>query len=97
MPGIFMGQGELASLISHAVSGGKALKGFLGMRRLQEITTKECEQLQSFVRKAYSQSKSRSGATLNRHIYLLSAVCSRAIAEERLNFNPCIRIKDEPR
>lgn len=67
------------------------------MRRLQEITTRECEQLKSFLKKGLTpRGKSRSGATINRHIYLLSAVCSRAIAEERLNFNPCIRIKDEP-
>jgi hypothetical protein len=67
------------------------------MRRLQEITTKECEQLKSFLKKGLTpRGKSRSGATINRHIYLLSAVCSRAIAEERFNFNPCIRIKDEP-
>lgn len=80
-----------------AVSRGKALKEFFATQKLQEITTKECERLKAFLKRGDTpRGKPRSGTTINRYIYLLSAVCSRAIAEERLNSNPCIRIKDEP-
>lgn len=80
-----------------AESRGKALKSFFAGRTLQEITTKECERLKGFLKKGHTpRGKSRSGATINRHIYLLSAVCSRAIAEESLTSNPCSRINDEP-
>lgn len=80
-----------------AVSRGKALKEFFAAGKLQEITTKECERLKVFLKRGHTvRGKPRSGTTINRYIYLLSAVCSRAIAEERLNSNPCIRIEDEP-
>lgn len=80
-----------------AVSRGKLLKEFLGMQKLQDITTKECERLKLFLKRGDTpRGKPRSGTTINRYVYLLSAVLSRAILEERLNSNPCIRIKDEP-
>ncbi len=80
-----------------AVSRGKVLKEFFATLKLQDITTKECERLKVFLKRGDTpRGKPRSGTTINRYVYLLSAVCSRAIAEERLNSNPCIRIKDEP-
>jgi integrase len=80
-----------------AVSRGQVLKEFFATQKLQEITTQECERLKAFLKRGDTpRGKPRSGTTINRYIYLLSAVCSRAIAEERLNSNPCIRIKDEP-
>jgi integrase len=81
----------------NAESRGKELRKFFATRKLQEITTKECERLKAFLKRGDTpRGKPRSGTTINRYIYLLSAVCSRAIAEERLTSNPCIRIKDEP-
>jgi hypothetical protein len=78
------------------VSGARA-RTFAGWRRARPITTKECERLKVFLKRGDTpRGKPRSGTTINRYIYLLSAVCSRAIAEERLNSNPCIRITDEP-
>ena len=80
-----------------AVSRGKVLKQFFATQKLQEITTKECERLKMFLKRGDTRrGKPRSGTTINRYVYLLSAVCSRAIVEERLNSNPCIRIQDEP-
>jgi len=80
-----------------AVSRGKFLKQFFATLKLQEITTKECERLKMFLKRGNTRrGKPRSGTTINRYVYLLSAVCSRAIVEERLNSNPCIRIQDEP-
>jgi integrase len=79
------------------VSRGKLLKEFFATQKLQDITTKECERLKLFLKRGDTpRGKPRSGTTINRYVYLLSAVLSRAILEERLNSNPCIRIKDEP-
>jgi hypothetical protein len=38
----------------------------------------------------------RKGATVNRYVYLLSAIFSRAIRDEVVDFNPCSRFEQEP-
>jgi integrase len=85
------------SRVLDAESRIKKLKAFFGNRPLQEITRRDVERFQSSLRdKKTKRHTPRKGATVNRYIYLLSAIFSRATLEEVVDFNPCSRFEQEP-
>ncbi|MDX6499907.1 MAG: hypothetical protein QOG23_3167 [Blastocatellia bacterium] len=85
------------SRIVDAESRVKRLKEFFGNRPLREITRRDVERFQSSLRdKKTKRQTPRKGATVNRYIYLLSAIFSRATLEEVVDFNPCSRFEQEP-
>ncbi len=80
-----------------AVSRGKLLTEFFGDQLLPDITARDVKRFKSSLKSSETPRGSlRSGSTVNRYIYLLSAVCSHAIGEEVMSENPCARINDEP-
>jgi site-specific recombinase XerD len=80
-----------------AESRVKKLKEFFGNRFLREITRRDVERFQSSLRGKKTRRKApRKGATVNRYIYLLSAIFSRAALDEFADFNPCSRFEQEP-
>jgi len=79
-----------------AESRVKKLKEFFGNRFLREITRRDVERFQSSIRGKKTRRKApRAGATVNRYIYLLSAIFSRAAIDEFADFNPCSRLERE--
>src|SRR5260370_9270730 len=85
------------SRIVDAESRVKRLKEFFGNGPLREITRRDVERFQSFLRdKKTKRQTPRKGATVNRYIYRLSASFSRASLEEVVDFNPCSRFEQEP-
>lgn len=85
------------SRVLDAESRVKRLKEFFGNRPLREITRRDVERFQSSLRdKKTNRQTPRKGATVNRYIYLLSAIFSRATLEEVVDFNPCSRFEQEP-
>ena len=85
------------SRVVDAESRVKRLKEFFGNRPLREITRRDVERFQSSLRdKKTNRPTPRKGATVNRYIYLLSAIFSRATLEEVVDFNPCSRFEQEP-
>jgi hypothetical protein len=79
-----------------AESRFKKLKAFFRDRPLREITRRDVERFQSSLRgKETNRNTSRKGATVNRYIYLLSAIFSRA-AVEIVDSNPCSKFEQEP-
>ncbi len=85
------------SRVVDAESRVKRLKEFFGNGPLREITRRDVERFQSFLRdKKTKRQTPRKGATVNRYIYLLSAIFSRATLEEVVDFNPCSRFEQEP-
>jgi integrase len=80
-----------------AESRVKKLKEFFGNRFLREITRRDVERFQSSLRgKKTTRKAPRKGATVNRYIYLLSAIFSRAALDEFADFNPCSKFEQEP-
>jgi integrase len=80
-----------------AISRGKLLTDFFGDQLLLDITARDVQRFKSSLKSSSTPRGSlRSGSTVNRYIYLLSAVCSHAITEEIMSENPCARINDEP-
>ena len=80
-----------------AESRVKKLKEFFGDRPLREISRRDVERFQSSLRgKKTKRLTSRKGATVNRYIYLLSAIFSRAAVDEIVDFNPCSKFEKEP-
>jgi hypothetical protein len=64
---------------------------------LSDITRREVERFQMTLRgKKTPREAPRKGATVYRYVYLLSAVFSRAIRDEVVDFNPCSRFEHEP-
>jgi len=64
---------------------------------LSDITRRDVERFQSTLRgKQTPRETPRKGATVNRYVYLLSAIFSRAIRDEVVDFNPCSRFEQEP-
>ncbi len=62
-----------------------------------EITRRDVERFQSSLRgKETRRYTPRKGATVNRYIYLLSAIFSRAAVDEIVDFNPCSKFEQEP-
>lgn len=85
------------SRVLDAESRVKKLKEFFGNRFLREITRRDVERFQSSLRGKKTRRKApRAGATVNRYIYLLSAIFSRAALDEFADFNPCSRFEQEP-
>ncbi len=85
------------SRVVDAESRVKRLKEFFGNRPLREITRRDVERFQSSLRdKKTKRQTPRKGATVNRYIYLLSAIFSRATLDEVVDFNPCSRFEQEP-
>lgn len=85
------------SRVVDAESRVKKLKEFFGNRFLREITRRDVERFQSSLRGKKTRRKApRKGATVNRYIYLLSAIFSRAALDEFADFNPCSRFEQEP-
>jgi integrase len=85
------------SRVVDAESRVKRLKAFFGSRPLREITRRDVERCQSSLRdKKTKRQTPRKGATVNRYIYLLSAIFSRAALDEVVDFNPCSRFEQEP-
>jgi integrase len=85
------------SRVLDAESRVKKLKAFFGNRPLREITRRDVERFQSSLRdKKTKRQTPRKGAAVNRYIYLLSAIFSRATLEEVVDFNPCSRFEQEP-
>ena len=79
------------------MSRGKLLTEFFGDQLLPDITARDVKRFKSSLKSTETPRGSlRSGSTVNRYIYLLSAVCSHAIGEEVMSENPCARINDEP-
>lgn len=75
----------------------KKLKEFFGDRPLREISRRDVERFQASLRgKKTKRLTSRKGATVNRYIYLLSAIFSRAAVDEIVDFNPCSKFEKEP-
>jgi hypothetical protein len=64
---------------------------------LSDITRRDVDRFQSTLRgKKTPRETPRKGATVNRYVYLLSAIFSRAIRDEVVDFNPCSRFEQEP-
>lgn len=64
---------------------------------LSDITRHDVERLQTTLRGKKTPRKApRKGATVNRYVYLLSAIFSRAIRDEVVDFNPCRKFDREP-
>jgi len=64
---------------------------------LSDITRRDVERFQATLRgKKTPRETPRKGATVNRYVYLLSAIFSRAIRDEVVDFNPCNRFEQEP-
>ena len=64
---------------------------------LSDITRRDVERFQTTLRgKKTPREAPRKGATVNRYVYLLSAIFSRAIRDEVVDFNPCNRFEQEP-
>lgn len=86
-----------ASAYRDAVSRGKLIKEFFGDQSIQDITAIDCERFKAALKKDQTPRKSlRSDATVNRYIYLLSAICTRAIREDVISVNPCARLANDP-
>ncbi len=86
-----------ASRVRDAESRVKKLKAYFGNRFLREITRRDVERFQASLRDKKSKRKTfRKGGTVNRYIYLLSAIFSRAAVDEMADFNPCTRFEQEP-
>src|SRR6476660_3300214 len=86
-----------ASQVLDAESRVKKLKEFFGNRMLRDITRRDVERFQLTLRgKQTPRETPRKGATVNRYVYLLSAIFSRAIRDEVVDFNPCSRFEQEP-
>jgi integrase len=84
------------SRVVDAESRVKRVKEFFGNRSLREITRRDVERFQSSLRdKKTRRQTPRKGATVNRYIYLLSAIFSRAALDEVVDFNPCSRFEQE--
>lgn len=80
-----------------AVSRGKLVTDFFGDQILPDITPQDVKRFKSSLKSSEtSRGSLRSGSTVNRYVYLLSAVCSHAIQEEIMTDNPCALINDEP-
>lgn len=85
------------SQVVDAESRVKKLKEFFGNRMLSDITRRDVERFQTTLRgKKTLREAPRKGATVNRYVYLLSAIFSRAIRDEVVDFNPCSRFEQEP-
>src|SRR5215510_5323156 len=85
------------SQVVDAESRVKKLKECFGNRMLSDITRRDVERFQSTLRgKQTPRETPRKGATVNRYVYLLSAIFSRAIRDEVVDFNPCSRFEQEP-
>jgi integrase len=85
------------SQVVDAESRVKKLKEFFGNRMLSDITRRDVERFQTTLRgKQTPRETPRKGATVNRYVYLLSAIYSRAIRDEVVDFNPCSRFEQEP-
>ena len=90
-------QEKKASQVLDAESRVKKLKEFFGNRMLSDITRRDVERFQSTLRgKQTPRETPRKGATVNRYVYLLSAIFSRAIRDGVVDFNPCSRFEQEP-
>ena len=77
------------SQVVDAESRVKKLKEFFGNRMLSNITRRDVERFQMTLRgKKTPREGPRKGATVNRYVYLLSAIFSRAIRDEVVDFNP---------
>jgi integrase len=86
-----------ASQVLDAESRVRKLKEFFGNRMLSDITRRDVERFQLTLRgKKTARKVLRKGATVNRYVYLLSAIFSRAIRDEVVDFNPCNRFEQEP-
>jgi hypothetical protein len=80
-------QEKKRSRVVDAESRVKRLKEFFGNRSLREITRRDVERFQGSLRgKKTRRQTPRKGATVNRYIYLLSAVFSRAALDEVVDF-----------
>src|SRR5688572_27238673 len=85
-----------ASQVMDAESRVKQVKEFFGNRMLSDITRRDVERFQLTLRgKKTPRKVPRKGATINRYVYLLSAIFSRAIRDEVVDFNPCTRFDQE--
>lgn len=85
------------SRLLDAESRVKKLKPFFRDRPLREITRRDVEHFQTSLRgKDTQRLTKRKGATVNRYIYLLSAIFSRAAVDEIVDFNPCSKFEQEP-
>lgn len=85
------------SRVLDAESRVKKLKAFFRDRPLREISRRDVERFQASLRgKETKRLTSRKGATVNRYIYLLSAIFSRAAVDEIVDFNPCSKFEKEP-
>jgi integrase len=90
-------KGKKASQVLDAESRVKKLKEFFGNRILSDITRRDVERFQLTLRGKNTPRKiPRKGATVNRYVYPLSAIFSRAIRDEVVDFNPCNRFEQEP-
>ena len=86
-----------ASQVLDAESRVRKLMEFFGNRMLSDITRRDVERFQLTLRgKKTPRKVARKGATVNRYVYLLSAIFSRAIRGEVVDFNPCNRFEQEP-
>jgi integrase len=86
-----------ASRVRDAESRVKKLKAYFGNRFLREITRRDVERFQASLRDKKTKRKTlRKGGTVNRYIYLLSAIFSRAAIDEMADFNPCAKVEREP-
>ncbi|MGQ0763099.1 MAG: tyrosine-type recombinase/integrase [Acidobacteriota bacterium] len=86
-----------ASRVRDAESRVKKLKAYFGNRFLREITRRDIERFQASLRDKKTKRKTlRKGGTVNRYIYLLSAIFSRAAIDAMADFNPCARFEQEP-
>jgi hypothetical protein len=71
------------SQVVDAESRVKKLKECFGNRMLSDITRRDVERFQTTLRgKKTPREAPRKGATVNRYVYLLSAIFSRAIRDE---------------
>jgi len=85
------------SRVIDAESRVKKLKAFFRNRPLREVTRRDVERFQTSLRgKETKRQTPRKGATVNRYIYLLSAIFSRAARHEIVDFNPCSKFEQEP-
>ena len=72
-----------ASQVLDAESRVKKLKEYFGNRMLSDITRRDVERFQLTLRgKKTPRKVPRKGATINRYVYLLSAIFSRAVRDE---------------
>src|SRR5687768_4763616 len=74
------------SQVVDAESRVKKLKEFFGNRMLSDITRRDVERFQATLRGKTTRETPRKGATVNRYVYLLSAIFSRAIRDEVVDF-----------